>query len=60
MNVMTLTNVAAVLLAVEIAGVFALEIIANRRYRRCRATKTYRPLFVVEDDDGRTRVFERA
>ena len=60
MNLMTLTNVVAVVFTVEIAGIFALEIVANRRPRRRRAAKTNRPLLVGDDTDGRTRVFERA
>ena len=45
------------LLSVEIAGVFALEIVAARRRS---ARKSYRALQVVEDEDGRTRVFDRS
>jgi hypothetical protein len=58
---MNITTWVAVLFSVEIAGVVALEIIGQRRARR-RALpnpKPVGPIFVIEDDDGRTRVFER-
>ena len=60
------TGCAATLFTVGIALVFALEVVGLRRDRRATrphalpAKKTCRPLFVVEDDDGRARVFERA
>ena len=65
-SVSAITGGAAIVFSAAIVGVFALELLAARRERRaarvheCMAKKTYRPLFVVEDDDGRTRVFERA
>jgi hypothetical protein len=51
---MNITTWVAILFGVEIAGVFALEVIGRRRVRR-RAS----PVLVIEDDDGQTRVVER-
>ena len=66
MNLMTITTGVSVLFALEFAGVATLEFVAKRRARRraiLRALPDLKPrpaLFVVEDEDGRTRVFERA
>ena len=66
MNMTTITAGLAGLFSLEIAGVFALEIVGQRRARRraeFRALpdpKPARPVFLIEDDDGRTRVFARA
>jgi hypothetical protein len=59
------TDCTAILFTMGIALVFALEVVGRRRdkiatTRALPAKKTYRPLFVVKDDDGRTRVFRQA
>ena len=49
---MNITTWIAVLFSIEIAGVFALELLGSYRVRRTRPAH-----FTVEDSDGRTRVF---